>query len=82
MAPRCESLLHVAQPDDKWGKCPAPLSSLNPVNERRSQHDRLWPAKLLAGFKTPKRFIFQELAKNPDGKYKKNSNCAPRLRSS
>ena len=61
----------VAKPDDKWGEVPCAFVELKdgatPDEAALIAHAR----SKLAGFKTPKQVIFQELPKTSTGKIQK-----------
>ena len=61
----------VAKPDDKWGEVPCAFVELK--DNATVAHDDLvaHARSLLAGFKTPKTIIFQELPKTSTGKIQK-----------
>jgi fatty-acyl-CoA synthase len=61
----------VAQPDEKWGEVPCAFVELL-SDQTISQADLITYVRgKLAGFKTPKRVIFQELPKTSTGKIQK-----------
>ena len=61
----------VAKPDDKWGEVPCAFVELKPGAHADEAALIAFPAKTLAGFKTPKTVIFQELPKTSTGKIQK-----------
>ena len=61
----------VAKPDDKWGEVPCAFVELKP-NSTASEEELIAFARAkLAGFKTPKKVVFQELPKTSTGKIQK-----------
>jgi len=61
----------VAKPDDKWGEVPCAFVEAKP-DAKISQADLIaFVRKRLAGFKTPKMVVFQELPKTATGKVQK-----------
>ena len=61
----------VAKPDDKWGEVPCAFVELK-VGAETSEADLIAHARRqLAGFKTPKQIVFQELPKTSTGKIQK-----------
>ena len=62
----------VAMPDEKWGEVPCAFVELAEGSEL-SEDDLIEHARgQLAGFKRPKRIVFQELPKTSTGKIRKN----------
>jgi len=61
----------VAQPDDKWGEVPCAFIELKPGATSDEASMIAFARQTLAGFKTPKRVIFQELPKTSTGKVQK-----------
>ena len=61
----------VAKPDDKWGE--VPFAFVEPVagTEPDAEEILVYCREKLAGFKTPKGMIFQELPKTATGKIQK-----------
>jgi fatty-acyl-CoA synthase len=61
----------VAKPDEKWGEVPCAFVELK-EGETVSEADLIAFARTkLAGFKTPKAVVFQELPKTSTGKIQK-----------
>jgi fatty-acyl-CoA synthase len=61
----------VAKPDDKWGEVPCAFVELKP-GSAPSEADLIAFARTkLAGFKCPKKVVFQELPKTSTGKIQK-----------
>ncbi|WP_425091172.1 AMP-binding protein [Tropicimonas sp. S265A] len=61
----------VAKPDDKWGEVPCAFVELKD-GQMTSEEDLITFAReRLAGFKTPKQVVFQELPKTSTGKIQK-----------
>ena len=59
-------------PDEKWGEVPCAFVELAEGSEL-SEYDLIEHARgQLAGFKRPKRIVFQELPKTSTGKIRKN----------
>jgi fatty-acyl-CoA synthase len=61
----------VAKPDDKWGEVPCAFVELKPGTTPDEAALIAFSRETLAGFKTPKRVIFQELPKTSTGKIQK-----------
>ncbi|HHS89429.1 MAG TPA: acyl-CoA synthetase, partial [Rhodobacteraceae bacterium] len=61
----------VAKPDEKWGEVPCAFVELKPGAEVGEKELIAFARERLAGFKTPKRVIFQELPKTSTGKIQK-----------
>ncbi len=62
----------VAMPDEKWGEVPCAFVELAEGSEI-SEADLVEHARgQLAGFKRPKRIVFEELPKTSTGKIRKN----------
>ena len=61
----------VAKPDDKWGEVPCAFVELKPDASATEAELIAHTRALLAGFKTPKNVIFQELPKTSTGKIQK-----------
>ena len=61
----------VAKPDDKWGEVPCAFVELKPGVEASEADLIAFARQRLAGFKTPKRVVFQELPKTSTGKIQK-----------
>lgn len=61
----------VAKPDDKWGEVPCAFIELKPGATGDADDIIAHCRKTLAGFKTPKRVVFQELPKTSTGKIQK-----------
>ncbi len=61
----------VARPDDKWGETPCAFVELKPGTEATEPELMAFCRERLAGFKTPKTVIFQELPKTSTGKIQK-----------
>ena len=61
----------VAQPDEKWGEVPCAFVELLPGQSTNETDLISFVRGKLAGFKTPKRVIFQELPKTSTGKIQK-----------
>ena len=61
----------VAKPDEKWGEVPCAFVEL--IDGARATEEELikFSKEKLAGFKTPKKVIFQELPKTSTGKIQK-----------
>lgn len=63
----------VAKPDDKWGEVPCAFVELKPGKSANEDELIAFCRARLAGFKTPKRVVFQELPKTSTGKIQKFS---------
>ncbi|MDZ7710148.1 MAG: AMP-binding protein [Roseovarius sp.] len=61
----------VAKPDDKWGEVPCAFVELKDGAEVSEADLIAFARERLAGFKTPKRVVFQELPKTSTGKIQK-----------
>ncbi len=61
----------VAKPDDKWGEVPCAFVELKPGAPEDAAALIAFARETLAGFKTPKRVVFQELPKTSTGKIQK-----------
>lgn len=61
----------VAKPDEKWGEVPCAFVELKPGAATDADTLVSFVRQTLAGFKTPKQVIFQELPKTSTGKIQK-----------
>ncbi|EPX79516.1 AMP-binding protein [Salipiger mucosus] len=61
----------VAKPDDKWGEVPCAFVELKPDHPADEATLIAFARERLAGFKTPKRVVFEELPKTSTGKIQK-----------
>lgn len=61
----------VAKPDEKWGEVPCAFVELKPGAEVDEATLIAFTRETLAGFKTPKKVVFQELPKTSTGKIQK-----------
>ena len=61
----------VAKPDDKWGEVPCAFVELLPGKSATETEVIAFVRGKLAGFKTPKRVVFQDLPKTSTGKIQK-----------
>ena len=61
----------VAQPHEKWGEVACAFVELKPGATEDAAALIAFSRELLAGFKTPKRIVFQELPKTSTGKIQK-----------
>jgi fatty-acyl-CoA synthase len=61
----------VAKPDDKWGEVPCAFVELKDGAEADEAELIAFARQRLAGFKTPKHVVFQELPKTSTGKIQK-----------
>ena len=61
----------VAKPDDKWGEVPCAFVELKPGAQPDEAALIAFARETLAGFKSPKRVVFQELPKTSTGKIQK-----------
>ena len=61
----------VAKPDDKWGEVPCAFVELKEGATADEAEIIAFVRTWLAGFKTPKRVVFQELPKTSTGKIQK-----------
>ena len=61
----------VAKPDDKWGEVPCAFIELKAGTNPTEADLIRFTRETLAGFKTPKRVVFQELPKTSTGKIQK-----------
>ncbi|MDF3415666.1 AMP-binding protein [Sulfitobacter sp. M57] len=62
----------VAKPDDKWGEVPCAFVELKPAATADAATLIAFARETLAGFKTPKHVVFQELPKTSTGKIQKH----------
>jgi len=62
----------VAAPDETWGEIPCAFLVLKDGAELTAEDAAVFCRQNLAGFKIPKRFVFQELPKTSTGKIQKN----------
>ncbi|MGC1503137.1 MAG: AMP-binding protein [Sulfitobacter sp.] len=62
----------VAKPDDKWGEVPCAFVELKPQATVDEAALIAFTRETLAGFKAPKRVLFQELPKTSTGKIQKH----------
>ncbi len=61
----------VAKPDDKWGEVPCAFVELKDGANADEAALIAFARETLAGFKTPKKVVFQELPKTSTGKIQK-----------
>ncbi|SMX27537.1 Long-chain-fatty-acid--CoA ligase [Pelagimonas phthalicica] len=61
----------VAKPDDKWGEVPCAFIELKDGHSATAEEITAFARERLAGFKTPKAVVFQELPKTSTGKIQK-----------
>ena len=61
----------VARPDEKWGEVPCAFIELKPGTAPSEADLIAFSRETLAGFKAPKRVVFQELPKTSTGKIQK-----------
>lgn len=61
----------VAKPDDKWGEVPCAFVELKDGATASAEELMAFTKETLAGFKTPKLVLFQELPKTSTGKIQK-----------
>ncbi|MCT4555284.1 MAG: AMP-binding protein [Pelagimonas sp.] len=61
----------VAKPDEKWGEVPCAFVELKDGHEVSEADLIAFARQRLAGFKTPKKVVFQELPKTSTGKIQK-----------
>jgi fatty-acyl-CoA synthase len=61
----------VAKPDEKWGEVPCAFVELLPDADATEAELIAFARERLAGFKTPKSIVFQELPKTSTGKIQK-----------
>jgi fatty-acyl-CoA synthase len=61
----------VAKPDEKWGEVPCAFVELKPGVEIDEATLIAFARETLAGFKAPKKIVFQELPKTSTGKIQK-----------
>ena len=61
----------VAKPDDKWGEVPCAFVELKPRATASEEELIAFARTKLAGFKTPKKVVFQDLPKTSTGKIQK-----------
>ena len=61
----------VAQPDEKWGETPCAFVELKDGTTATEAEIIAFARERLAGFKCPKRVVFQDLPKTSTGKIQK-----------
>jgi fatty-acyl-CoA synthase len=61
----------VAKPDEKWGEVPCAFVELKDGHSADEAGMIAYAREHLAGFKTPKKVVFQELPKTSTGKIQK-----------
>ena len=61
----------VAKPDEKWGEVPCAFLELKDGASATEEEIIAFARQRLAGFKTPKHVVFQELPKTSTGKIQK-----------
>jgi fatty-acyl-CoA synthase len=61
----------VAKPDEKWGEVPCAFVELKDGHSAQEAELIAYAREHLAGFKTPKKVVFQELPKTSTGKIQK-----------
>ena len=61
----------VAKPDDQWGEVPCAFVELKPGHQPSENDLIAFARQRLAGFKTPKKVVFEELPKTSTGKIQK-----------
>ena len=61
----------VAKPDDKWGEVPCAFVELKEGATAQEAEIIAFARTRLAGFKCPKKVVFQELPKTSTGKIQK-----------
>lgn len=61
----------IAQPDPKWGEIPCAFIELKPDTSVTPEELQTFCRNRLAGFKIPRRFIFQDIPKTATGKIQK-----------
>ena len=61
----------VAKPDEKWGEVPCAFVELKDGHQAEEASLIAFARERLAGFKTPKKVVFQELPKTSTGKIQK-----------
>jgi fatty-acyl-CoA synthase len=61
----------VAKPDDKWGEVPCAFVELKGNHSATEAELIAFAKSRLAGFKTPKKVVFEELPKTSTGKIQK-----------
>ncbi|MDO6575688.1 AMP-binding enzyme, partial [Staphylococcus pasteuri_A] len=61
----------VAKPDDTWGEVPCAFVELKDGHVATESDLIAFARSRLAGFKTPKKVVFQELTKTSTGKIQK-----------
>jgi fatty-acyl-CoA synthase len=61
----------VAKPDEKWGEVPCAFVEVKDGAETSEAELIAFARERLAGFKTPKAVVFQELPKTSTGKIQK-----------
>ncbi|MDB9776427.1 acyl-CoA synthetase [Alphaproteobacteria bacterium] len=69
--PRIISAAVVAIQDEKWGESPCAFIEIEPENKLTEQDALSWCKEKLAGFKVPKKFIFETIPRTSTGKIQK-----------
>ena len=69
--PRIISAAVVAIQDEKWGESPCAFIEIEPENKLTEQDALNWCKEKLAGFKVPKKFIFESIPRTSTGKIQK-----------
>lgn len=61
----------VAIQDEKWGESPCAFIEIGPENQLTEQDALNWCKEKLAGFKVPKKYIFESIPRTSTGKIQK-----------
>jgi fatty-acyl-CoA synthase len=61
----------VAIQDEKWGESPCAFIEIGPKNQLTEQDALNWCKEKLAGFKVPKKYIFESIPRTSTGKIQK-----------
>ncbi len=69
--PAVASAAVIAMPHEKWGETPCAFIELNDGTETTEEELESWCRERLAGFKIPRKFLFEPIPKTSTGKIQK-----------